>query len=148
MAANINTPLDDSQWATIIAHLPRTIRGRVRTKDADYRAFVDAVLWVVRNETCWKTVPGDGWRAIYVRFIRWVDQGLWSRVEYGIQSDPALVDALRQRVALYSSKKLRRRSRHSDSDPSEASLACPWILDSLVSSIGGRAASTTAFVSH
>lgn len=148
MAANINMPLDDIQWATITAHLPRTIRGRVRTKDADYRAFVDAVLWVVRNETCWKTVPGDGWRAIYVRFIRWVDQGLWSRVEYGIQSDQALVHALRQRVALYSSKKLRRRGRHADTDPSEASLACPWILDSLVPSLGERVVSPMAILSH
>lgn len=143
MAANINTPLDDSQWTTITAHLPRTIRQRVKTKDADYRAFVDAVLWVVRNDTCWKTVPGEGWRAIYVRFIRWVDQGLWTRVEYGIQSDPALVHALRQRVALYSSKKLRRRGR-SDDDSS----ACPWILDSLAPPPARVLAPSLVFANH
>lgn len=145
MAANIDTPLDDIQWATITAHLPRTIRQRVRTKDADYRAFVDAVLWVVRNETCWKTVPGESWRAIYVRFIRWVDQGLWSRVEYGIQSNPALVHALRQRVALYSSKKLRRRRRRSDED---SAPACPWILDSRMPNATGLIPSPATFASH
>lgn len=111
MGAFFFMPLDDGQWAIITAHLPQTIRGRVRTKEQDYRAFVNAVLWVVGNDACWKSVPCDRWRAIYVRFTRWVDQGLWDAVEYGIGSDQALVWALRARVALYSTKRSRRRTR-------------------------------------
>lgn len=121
----INTHLDDSQWAAITAHLPRTIRGRASIKGEDYRAFVDAVLWVVKNDVCWKTVPCDGWRAIYVRFIRWADQGLWTCVEQGIEADEALVHALRKRVAQYSGKKQRRRhGRPEVALP--AATAHPW----------------------
>ncbi|WP_442965371.1 transposase [Pseudomonas sp. CGJS7] len=148
MALSIDVaPLDDSQWATITSRLPRNLRSRVRTKDAEYRAFVDAVLWVVRNDACWKCVPSDGWRAIYVRFIRWVDQGIWGAVEHGIGSDPCLIHALRDRVASYSTKK-RRRRRRSGENPKSAEINDSGTNDRLASRRAGQMAPTVAFVRH
>ena len=46
------------------------------------RAFIEAVVHVVRSGCPWRDLPAEHgrWRAVYVRFRRWETRGVWLRL--------------------------------------------------------------------
>ncbi|WP_425478916.1 transposase [Lysobacter antibioticus] len=81
--------LSDAQWDCIAASLPGNTGTRARQdRQHQYRAFVEAVLWVAINQTFWSELPAqhDSWRSIYARFGRWCDRGMWLYVESALTS--------------------------------------------------------------
>lgn len=48
----------------------------------DTRRFVEAVLWVAQTNAFWSDLPREygPWHSIYVRFVRWSQDGVWDEV--------------------------------------------------------------------
>lgn len=95
--------LDDEQWQVVASHLPSQYQTRIINNTRDYRAFIEAVLWVVQNNAPWTSLPAElgSWRAIYVRFLRWVKDEHWIAVERGLGLETQLARMLRDRVERY-----------------------------------------------
>lgn len=127
--------LDDEQWKIVVSNLPQSYQSRIVNDTLDYRAYVEAVLWVVDNNAPWTGIPHEygSWRAIYVRFLRWVEAEHWIAVERALGFDSRLAGALRDRVERYRAshhwrnKGARRRvsGRVTEGD-FEAELAGRW----------------------
>ncbi|MEI2453473.1 transposase [Lysobacter firmicutimachus] len=105
--------LDDQQWRIVASYLPRQYQARILNNTGDYRAFIEAVLWVVHNNAPWTSIPGGfgSWRAVYVRFLRWVKDEHWIAVERALGLDSPLARGLRERVERYRANNLWRRRR-------------------------------------
>ncbi|MFK3647874.1 transposase [Lysobacter enzymogenes] len=105
--------LDDEQWTLIAAYLPRQYQARILNNTGDYRGFIEAVLWVVHHNAPWTSVPErfGSWRAVYVRFLRWVQDEHWIAVERALGLDSALARGLRERAERYRASNLWRRKR-------------------------------------
>lgn len=105
--------LDDEQWSVIASHLPSQYRARIVNNTGNYRSFIEAVLWVVSNNAPWTSVPDrfGSWRAIYVRFLRWVQDEHWIAVERALGLESALARGLRERAERYRANNLWRRKR-------------------------------------
>lgn len=88
--------MSELQWSEVKRHLPSQLRARVRGQDDAYRRFIETVLWVIQENMPWASIPaGAGpWRPIYVRYVRWVQQGHWASVHAGLGADSALGNAL------------------------------------------------------
>jgi transposase len=83
--------LSDAQWARISELLP----GKPTDKGgraADNRLFVEAVLYTARVGNPWRDLPPKfgNWHSVYVRFARWEDSGVWSRVAEALQGEADL----------------------------------------------------------
>jgi len=69
--------LSDDQWDKVAYILSRTTR--LDLTQHEYRAFVEAVLWVILNRKAWADIPphfGNP-KSIYTRFYRWNENALW-----------------------------------------------------------------------
>ena len=73
--------LSDAQWKRIEALLPGKAGDRGVTAK-DNRAFVNAVLWVLRSGARWSDLPEryGKWKSVHKRFTRWAEGGVWERV--------------------------------------------------------------------
>lgn len=73
--------LRDDQWERVANMLPGKAADPGRTA-ADNRAFVEAVLWMLRTGAPWRDLPkGFGpWNSVYQRFKRWSARGVWHKV--------------------------------------------------------------------
>jgi len=61
-------------------------RGNVRVPNVD---FLNAILHIAESGCKWRQLPkefGD-WHTIYVRMQRWVDKGVWPRVQEALKSE-------------------------------------------------------------
>lgn len=69
--------LRDDQWNKVAHILSRTTR--LDLTQYDYRAFIEAVLWVVLNRKAWADIPPHFGKpkSIYTRFYRWNENALW-----------------------------------------------------------------------
>lgn len=105
--------LNDEQWNVIASHLPRQYQARIVNNTGNYRTFIEAVLWVVYHNAPWTSMPNQfgSWRAIYVRFLRWVQDEHWIAVERALGLDSALARGLRERTERYRANNLWRRKR-------------------------------------
>src|SRR5829696_6659048 len=54
------------------------------------RAFIEAVLYLVRTGQPWRDLPSHlgYWHAVYMRFRRWEARGVWRRLWEQLQSEP------------------------------------------------------------
>ncbi|MEH6417483.1 transposase [Pseudomonas sp. CGJS7] len=95
--------LGDEQWRTVASYLPSQYQARIINNTGDYRGFIEAVLWVVDNNAPWTSIPCSygSWRAIYVRFLRWVQDEHWIAVELALGLESAMARRLRDRVERY-----------------------------------------------
>jgi transposase len=127
--------LCDEQWRIIASYLPRQYQSRIVNQTGNYRTFIEAVLWVVENNAPWTSIPkGYGsWRAIYVRFLRWVEGEHWIAVERALGLNSAMAHNLRDRVERYrASNRWRRRKlqprvdEHNHDSELERELAKRW----------------------
>lgn len=83
--------LRDDQWERIKDLLPGKAGDRGVTAK-DNRLFIEAVLWISRTGAPWRDLlPEFGpWHSVYMRFARWRDNGVWSRLATTIAHDPDL----------------------------------------------------------
>jgi transposase len=83
--------------------LPGKIGDPGRTGD-DNRRFVAGVLWVALTGAPWRDLPDEfgKWYAVYTRFWRWAQKGMWERIFKHLSADPdfeyVLIDATLVRV--------------------------------------------------
>lgn len=107
--------LSDEQWQRMLKRLPGMLGTRATGNADAYRAFIEEVLWVAANDAFWRELePGNRhWHSVYVRFLRWVDGGVWDRVIPMIEDQPALAAALTRRIDEYRRVRSRRDGRAS-----------------------------------
>ena len=58
--------------------------------DQGDREFVEAVLYLNRTGCPWRDLPGalGRWHAVYMRFRRWEERGVWRRLWEQMQAEP------------------------------------------------------------
>lgn len=73
--------LTAEQWRKIEGLLPGKLGDRGRTAK-DNRAFVNAVLWVLRSGANWQHMPAHygNWKSAHKRFTRWAKTGIWEKI--------------------------------------------------------------------
>ena len=73
--------LSDAQWERICELLPGKA-GDPGRPGRDNRAFVNAVLWVLRSGARWSDLPEryGKWKSVHTRFARWAKKGVWDRI--------------------------------------------------------------------
>jgi len=73
--------LTDDEWRLVQPLLPpqKPATGRPRH---DHRAVLAGILWVVRSDGSWRTMPEEcgKWETAYKRYRLWRDTGLWPRI--------------------------------------------------------------------
>jgi transposase len=87
--------LTDEQWAVILAFLlrhPHVYVGNPLT----CRAFLEAVLWVLRSGGQWRLLPAarGAWNHVFKRFARWQRRGVWAELQAHVVRDPDLQQLL------------------------------------------------------
>ncbi|GLR46259.1 hypothetical protein GCM10007880_67770 [Mesorhizobium amorphae] len=85
--------LSDEEWRIIEPILPKE-RGRKSRPSHDNRRFLNGMLHVLRVDCPWRDMHEryGKWNSVYVRFRRWVEQGVWDAlletlVELGLTDD-------------------------------------------------------------
>lgn len=73
--------LTSAQWVRIENLLPGKVSDPGRT-GSDNRAFVDAVLWVLRSGARWSDMPEryGKYKTVHKRFTHWAAKGVWDKV--------------------------------------------------------------------
>ena len=73
--------LDDSTWPKLYAYL-KTVAGLYTGNEEKSRIFVDAVHWIMRTGAQWRDLPNElgQWNAVFKRFGRWSDKGVWTQM--------------------------------------------------------------------
>ena len=81
--------LDDSKWHKIYAYL-KPQAGIYSGNEAKTRIFVDAVHWIMRTGAQWRDLPSElgDWNAVFKRFGRWSDKGIWDQWHAHFIEDP------------------------------------------------------------
>lgn len=77
----IRQRLSAEEWKILMQALPGRVGARAR-QGGNARRFIEAVLWVAQTGAYWSDVPREfgSWHGIYVRFIRWAQDGNWNEV--------------------------------------------------------------------
>ncbi|WP_334177285.1 transposase [Pseudoxanthomonas sp.] len=77
----ITQRLSAEEWKLLMHALPGRVGARAR-HGGNARRFIEAVLWVAQTGAYWSDLPRDfgSWHGIYVRFIRWAQDGNWNQV--------------------------------------------------------------------
>lgn len=83
--------MTDEQWSFIEAVLhahPRVYVGDPST----CRQFVEAVLWILRSGSQWRSLPTQygQWNSVFKRYSRWVEAGVWDALFAAAQVDADL----------------------------------------------------------
>jgi transposase len=103
--------LDDARWRLVAECLPPLVRARARNGERT-RAFLEAVLWVAMHRAPWGYLPPDygAWHTVYVRFTRWVHEGIWDQVLQALNAHPDLAEPIRWLLAGYRATRYPVRS--------------------------------------
>ena len=75
------TRLLDDEWNELLALLALHPKIRVGPPDA-CRAFVEAVLWILRTGAQWRHLPEErgSWNSVFKRYSRWCKYGVWTSI--------------------------------------------------------------------
>lgn len=86
MRCALRQRLSDRDWNAIVAALPKKTATRAQHFPRT-RQFVEAALWVADTGLQWRRLPAEfgSWRANYVHFLRWAQQGTWHKVIAAVQ---------------------------------------------------------------
>ena len=87
--------ISDEEWHAIYPLLAAHQRVRMASETA-CRAFLVAVLWVLRSGAQWRLLPaGLGhWNSVFKRFSRWCRHGVWQALHTGCSHLPDLQNIL------------------------------------------------------
>ena len=82
------TDLTDSQWNHIKELFPSP-KATGRPRRVEFRAVVNAVLYLVFTGCQWRFLPLDypHWRTVYGYFQAWQDDGRWYRIHETLRSE-------------------------------------------------------------
>ena len=71
--------LNDEMWAQYEAALCLVKDPRGAPAELTDREFLEAVLYLARTGAPWRDLPEEfgAWSAVYMRFRRWEDAGVW-----------------------------------------------------------------------
>ena len=107
--------VDDHVWRVIVDSLPSQLQVRARNREKKYRNFLEGVLWVVVEDAFWGELPPryGHWRALYVRFLRWNNIGIWDTIAEILGRDTQLARSLTQRADQHAAIVRRRQLRSS-----------------------------------
>ena len=107
--------VDDRIWRVIVDSLPSQLQVRARNREKKYRNFLEGVLWVVVEDAFWGELPPryGHWRALYVRFLRWNNIGVWDTIAEILGRDTQLARSLMQRADQHAAVVRRRQFRNS-----------------------------------
>ena len=107
--------VDDRLWLVFVDSLPSQLQVRARNQEKKYRNFLEGVLWVVSEDAFWGELPArfGHWRALYVRFLRWNNIGVWGTVAEILGPDTQLARFLMQRADQHAAIVRRRQLRNS-----------------------------------
>lgn len=85
------TFLTDEQWAVILPFLLSHSHVYVGPSLA-CRAFLEAVLWVLRSGGQWRLLPATrgAWNRVFKRFARWQRCGVWAELQAHVTREPDL----------------------------------------------------------
>ena len=83
--------ISDRLWQTLepaVAAAKHSAAGA--PPDLSDREFVEAVLYLNRTGCPWRDLPAalGCWHAVYMRFRRWEQRGVWQRLWKNLQSAP------------------------------------------------------------
>jgi transposase len=78
--------LTDTMWGALEAVLHEVRDPRGAPSELDERTFVEAVLFLCRTGSPWRDLPSrfGRWSAVYMRFRRWEDAGVWEALWQGL----------------------------------------------------------------
>lgn len=71
--------LTDAQFSQLERLLARNAHGKGRPLKISNRDALEGILHIMRTGTPWRDLPKEYgyWHAIYMRWKRWVDNGVW-----------------------------------------------------------------------
>ena len=80
--------LRDDQWAKLKPLLPAK-SGDPGATARDSRLLLEAVLWIVRTSSPWRSLPAElgNWHTTYTRFKRWGEAGVRQRLVESVSGD-------------------------------------------------------------
>jgi transposase len=83
--------LSDEQWEKMLPILrshPNVYVGQ----EHECRSFLSAVLWMARSGAQWRLLPEQYgyWNAVYRRFTRWTEQGVFHDMHQAFAGDADL----------------------------------------------------------
>jgi len=86
---DVRLVLTDDTWADIAEVLVQVKRKDGRPPEQSDRLFLEAVLYLARTGVPWRDLPKEfgHWDAVYNRFRRWEQSGVWRRLWAGLQLD-------------------------------------------------------------
>lgn len=107
---SIRRRVAEREWKALMQALPGRVGARAR-QGGNARHFIEAVLWVAQTGACWSCLPGEfgSWRSIYVRFLRWSQDGNWTEVLACFEARDQRAQDLRALVQRYL---LRNSTKH------------------------------------
>jgi transposase len=87
--------LSDAQWRLVAPLLPGKPGDRGRS-GTDNRLFFDAVLWMARTGSPWRTLDKHygPWNSTFRRFRRWASSGAFERAFGVLVDDPGFEYAI------------------------------------------------------
>ena len=87
--------ISDEEWKVIYPILVAHQRVRITSEDA-CRAFLVAVLWILRSGAQWRLLPEKygNWNSVFKRFSRWCRNGVWQALLSGCTHLPDLQSIL------------------------------------------------------
>jgi len=87
--------ISDEEWRVIYPILIAHRQVRIVSEDK-CRAFLVAVLWVLRSGAQWRLLPAEygQWNSVFKRFSRWCRHGVWGALHTGCIHLPDLQSIL------------------------------------------------------
>ena len=82
--------LSDELWERLEALVEQAKHSRAGAPaETSERAFIEAVLHLVRSGCPWRDLPAElgHWHTVYMRFRRWEARGVWERLWSLIQKE-------------------------------------------------------------
>jgi transposase len=82
--------ITDELWARLEPLVQQAKHSRAGARsDLSVRDFIEAVLFLTRSGCPWRDLPEHFgyWHAVYMRFRRWEERGVWQRLWTLIQEE-------------------------------------------------------------
>lgn len=82
--------ISDKIWKQLEAVIEQAKHSRAGSPSSmSERDFIEAVLYINRTGCPWRDLPTElgYWHAVYMRFRRWEQRGVWTRIWQALQQE-------------------------------------------------------------